>query len=153
MRRPLHTGVLRFFVAPQQVRACPYSTTSNGYLTCSVRYAESLSDVVILATGFRQQIPEFLEPIRERVPIEEESFCVGTDYRVSWNGSDANRIYVQNGARKSHGVADSNLSLAAWRSATILNSLLGDELYRLRDEGMATSFLPSLGDLSIHERC
>jgi RNA polymerase sigma-B factor len=43
VRGPLHTGVLRLFVAPQQVRACPHPTAEAGYLTCSSRYSERLS--------------------------------------------------------------------------------------------------------------
>jgi hypothetical protein len=43
-------------------------------------------------------------------------------------------VFVQNGARHSHGLADPNLSLTAWRAATIVNSLLRKEVYRLDPE-------------------
>lgn len=46
----------------------------------------------------------------------------------------SNRIYVQNGARRSHGVAYPNLSLAAWHSAVIINSLLDREHYSFKEE-------------------
>ncbi|MFH8467621.1 hypothetical protein [Streptomyces sp. NPDC017991] len=55
-----------------------------------------------------------------------------------------NRIYIQNGARKSHGVADPGLGLAAWRSAVILNSLLDKEYYCLGGDDITLSFLQSL---------
>jgi lysine N6-hydroxylase len=39
-------------------------------------------------------------------------------------------VYVQNGALRSHGVADPNLSLSAWRSAVILNSATGRQVFK-----------------------
>jgi lysine N6-hydroxylase len=101
-------------------------------------------DLVVLATGFRAALPAFLDPLRDRLPVAADTFRVERDYRVLWDGPDTNRIYVQNGARRTHGVADPNLSLAAWRSATILNSLLNREVYCLKDEDI-TLFLSGCG--------
>lgn len=47
-------------------------------------------------------------------------------------------MYVQNAARPRRGVADPNLSLMAWRSATIVNSLAGKRIYDL--EGSSSAF-------------
>lgn len=107
--------------------------------TVTRREREITPDLVVLATGFRTRLPEFMEPLRDRMPITGESYRVERDYRVDWEGPDANRIYVQNGARRSHGVADPNLSLAAWRSATILNSLVNREVYSLKEEDITLS--------------
>jgi lysine N6-hydroxylase len=100
---------------------------------------EITADLVVLATGFRSELPAFMEPLGGRLPIRGDAYEVERDYRVRWDGPDANRIYVQNGARRTHGVGDPNLSLAAWRSATILNSLLGREVYSLKDEDITLS--------------
>jgi lysine N6-hydroxylase len=42
------------------------------------------------------------------------------------------RIYAQNMGVYTHGIADPNLSLTAWRSAQIVNSLTGREVYRTK---------------------
>lgn len=100
---------------------------------------EIVCDLVVLATGFRTQLPPFMAPLGERMPVRGDGYEVERDYRVRWDGPDANRIYVQNGARRTHGIADPNLSLASWRSATILNSLLDREVYSLKDEDITLS--------------
>lgn len=93
-------------------------------------------DRVVLATGYRTRVPDFMAPLADRLPVTDDGYDVAPDYRVRWNGPDANHIYVQNGARHSHGIADPNLSLAAWRSAMIINSLLDREYYALKEEGI-----------------
>jgi lysine N6-hydroxylase len=97
-------------------------------------------DLVVLATGFRTRLPDFMEPLAARLPTADDAYRVDRDYRVPWDGPDANRIYVQNGARRTHGISDPNLSLASWRSATILNSLFEREVYNLKDEDITLSF-------------
>lgn len=49
-------------------------------------------------------------------------------------------VYVQNAERHTHGVGAPDLGLAAWRSATILNSLTGAEPYPLPRRTAFTSF-------------
>ncbi|RJQ75880.1 lysine N(6)-hydroxylase/L-ornithine N(5)-oxygenase family protein [Amycolatopsis panacis] len=113
------------------------TTTSTGRYRAAVRdrtadsWHEFEADHVILATGFRPEVPDFLSPLLERLPITDGVYHVDEDYSLGWDGPPGNRIYVQNAAQGSHGIADPNLSLAAWRSAVILNSLTGRESYRL----------------------
>ncbi|SFP42913.1 lysine N6-hydroxylase [Amycolatopsis arida] len=107
--------------------------------TVTGRERPILCDVVVLATGFTPRLPSFMEPLHDRMPRTDDGYQVARDYRVPWDGPDTNRIYVQNGARTSHGVADPNLSLAAWRSATIINSLLDRECYSLKEEDITLS--------------
>lgn len=92
-----------------------------------------LADVVILATGYRHVLPEVIRPL-----LEADGFAdaeTNFDYSLRWPGADAGRIYLQNGAERTHGIADPNLSLAAWRSAVIINSVLGREVYRTDGHG------------------
>ncbi|GGW93515.1 hypothetical protein GCM10010353_05930 [Streptomyces chryseus] len=49
-------------------------------------------------------------------------------------------MYVQNAERHTHGVGAPDLGLAAWRSATILNSLTGKDPYPLPSRTAFTSF-------------
>jgi len=89
------------------------------------------ADVVVLATGFAQQLPPCVAPLR--LVNDDGVARVGPDYRVE---SDRYPVYVQNGALKSHGIADPNLSLSAWRSAVILNSVSGRQVFKT--EGYST---------------
>ena len=93
-------------------------------------------DVVILSTGFEYRVPPCLDPIRHRIPVDPKSskdneFDVRQDFSIDWDGPDEVRIYVQNAARHCRGVPDPNLSLMAWRSATIINSLVGHRVYQI----------------------
>ena len=87
------------------------------------------ADVVILCTGYRSSFPDYLEPLHSRIVDSSGVLRVRPDYSLDWDGPDRLRIYVQNFAEASHGIADPNLSLVAWRSARILNSLAGSEVY------------------------
>jgi lysine N6-hydroxylase len=88
------------------------------------------ADVVILATGYRYRLPECLEPIAERMPRDAEGNPrLREDFSVIWDGPPEQRVYMQNAGRCSHGIADAQLSLAAWRSAVICNSLVGRRVY------------------------
>ena len=55
------------------------------------------------------------------------------DYSIAWERSPTNRVYVQNHDREIWGIADPNMSLMAWRSALIANSLLGRDVYDTSD--------------------
>jgi lysine N6-hydroxylase len=92
-------------------------------------HAVTRADVVILATGYRTTLPEFFHPISDRITLSEDEPSVDPVFGVEWDGPCENRMYLQNGARQTHGVADSNLSVAAWRSAVILNDVCGRSIY------------------------
>ncbi|MEU3776048.1 SidA/IucD/PvdA family monooxygenase [Streptomyces sp. NPDC032472] len=88
------------------------------------------ADIVILSTGYAYALPDFMAPLDARLRRDGGGMLVvGDDFSVAWDGPAENRIYLQNGARHSWGVADPNLSLLAWRSAVILNSMLGETRY------------------------
>jgi len=88
------------------------------------------ADTVILATGYRSQLPQLLEPLAHRIATGNEGpYRVGPDYELEWDGPEGQRIFVQGAARNSHGIADPNLSLASWRSAVILNKVCGRRAY------------------------
>lgn len=91
------------------------------------------ADVVVLATGYTHDLPRYLDPLRNRIAFEEQLPVVRPDFSLVWDGPPAARIYLQNAARHTHGIADPNLSLLAWRSAVIVNSLLGRTLYDVDD--------------------
>jgi lysine N6-hydroxylase len=88
------------------------------------------ADKIILATGYHYQFPKCLESLAGRLDLDQEGFPrLAGDYTAQWDGPAEHRIYMQNAGRNSHGVADAQLSLAAWRSAIIVNSLMGETVY------------------------
>ncbi|MEM0998145.1 MAG: SidA/IucD/PvdA family monooxygenase [Bacteroidota bacterium] len=98
------------------------------------------ADFVILATGFSFAIPRFLDSLLPFIHMAEDKFVIRKDFSLKWTNSERNSIFLLNGARHVRGVADPNLSLLAWRSATIINSLVGREVYDLADEACPFDF-------------
>jgi lysine N6-hydroxylase len=94
------------------------------------------ADAVVMATGYVESVPSFLAPLKSRIHLDDGGFVVARDFSVAWDGPEGHRIFVQGGARRSHGVADPNLSLAAWRAAVILNGICGREVYPVESEGI-----------------
>ncbi|GHI08470.1 lysine 6-monooxygenase [Streptomyces cellostaticus] len=100
------------------------------------------TDAVVLATGYRERplgrILAGLDPYLrrdsgERLRIEEE-------FRLVLDPSVTGSVYVQNAELHTHGVGAPDLGLAAWRSATILNSLTGKKAYPLPTRTAFTTF-------------
>jgi lysine N6-hydroxylase len=86
-------------------------------------------DVAICATGYEHRLPRLLSGLADRLVQVRGEPVVRSDFTLAWDGPAGNRIFVQNAARRAFGIADPNLSLLAWRSATIVNSLAGDPVY------------------------
>ncbi|MGH3757376.1 lysine N(6)-hydroxylase/L-ornithine N(5)-oxygenase family protein [Actinophytocola sp.] len=113
--------------------------TGNGRLMAIIRDDDTGkietcgADVVIFATGYHSEFPRYLEPLRERILGADGTLRVRRDYRLDWDGPEHLGLYVQNSAESTHGIADPNLSLAAWRSARIINSICGRPVYRTED--------------------
>lgn len=90
------------------------------------------SDVVIFATGYRPALPEMLSPLMPRIAMRDEcSFNVRDDFTVEWDGPQENQIFAVNASMHTHGIAEPQLSLMAWRSARILNRAVGRDLFDL----------------------
>jgi lysine N6-hydroxylase len=90
---------------------------------------------VVVAAG-RESVPvPFDDSLRERIEWDEDGELVlDDDYAVRWDGPAAHRIYALNRARLSHGIPDANLTLLPVRAATVLNSMFGEDLFRVSDE-------------------
>jgi lysine N6-hydroxylase len=95
------------------------------------RTTRVVADFVVLCTGYQAACPPFLESFRPLLRFVDcgggEELAIRGDFSVDWDGPPECKIYVQNGARTQYGIADTNLSLISWRSAKILNSILGRE--------------------------
>jgi lysine N6-hydroxylase len=98
------------------------------------------ADVIVLGTGYSYALPEAMQPLADRMSWDRDGFPVRADFSVEWDGPPELRIYAQDAARHMRGVADPNLSLMAWRSAIIANSLLGRPLYDVNGESSVFDF-------------
>jgi lysine N6-hydroxylase len=101
--------------------------------TRDAQVTEESADTVILATGYTQELPDILAPLRGRISLTDGFPELRADFSLVWDGPPDRRIFLQNAARHSHGIADPNLSLLAWRAAVIVNSLLGKDVYDVTD--------------------
>jgi lysine N6-hydroxylase len=107
--------------------------------------ARLTTDAVVLATGYRERpldrllagLDPYLRRDNRERPRVDEQFRLVLDPCVSGSGC---HLYVQNAERHTHGVGAPDLGLAAWRSATILNSLTGKETYPLPARTAFTTF-------------
>jgi len=96
--------------------------------TTKEQFFEHKTDAAIFATGYKYQIPEFLQPIKKLINWNENAFYkVNRNYSVDNNNS----IFVQNADIYSHGFNSADLGLGPYRNATILNSILGHEKLKM----------------------
>lgn len=100
------------------------------------QFLEREVDIVILCTGYERPFPDYLSTLRDRIQFDDGQFCVNQNFSIAWNGPADHRIYVQNNARHTHGLADTSLCLVAWRSAKIINSIAEKKLYDIDDESI-----------------
>ena len=101
-----------------------------------------VTDAVVLATGYRERpldgLLAGLDPYMRRDASERP--CVDEEFRLVLDPAVTGSVYVQNAERHTHGVGAPDLGLAAWRSATILNSLTGTTVYPLPRRTAFTTF-------------
>ena len=90
-------------------------------------------DAVILATGYKTELPNVLSPLSETLILEGGRPALDAEYAVRRHTPSQGAIFLQNCAQHSHGIADPNLSLVAWRSARILNCVLGREAFAISE--------------------
>ncbi|WP_267241305.1 lysine N(6)-hydroxylase/L-ornithine N(5)-oxygenase family protein [Streptomyces sp. PR69] len=100
------------------------------------------TDAVVLATGYRERpldrMLAGIDPYMRRDASGRPR--IDDRYRLVLDPSVSGSIYVQNAERHTHGVGAPDLGLAAWRSASILNSLTGKEPYPLPRRTAFTTF-------------
>jgi lysine N6-hydroxylase len=131
---------------PRWARLCPHReaialdrnglgftlTTEHGLTGGRERFN---ADVVVFATGFCSHLPDCLGDLTPRLECNNHGELVlGPHFEARWDGPSAHRIYAVNAGRHSHGIAEPQLSLMAWRSATILNHVAGHQAFDLRED-------------------
>lgn len=133
----------RFDVLKEEkwVRLLPHRTLTNmreintGYELCagnalSQQTEYHQADIVILATGFEAPTPTCLNGILPLLDLDENNrYQLTANFELKWAGAKTNKIFAVNAGMHSHGIAEPQLSLMAWRSAQIINQLAGQTLY------------------------
>ncbi|RJS47051.1 lysine N(6)-hydroxylase/L-ornithine N(5)-oxygenase family protein [Nocardioides cavernaquae] len=85
------------------------------------------SGAVVLSTGYRTGLPEFLEPVRDRLRLDDRGrYAASATYAVDRTGRE---VFVQNGEEHTHGFVAPDLGMGAYRNSVILASVLGREVY------------------------
>jgi len=77
---------------------------------------------VILATGYQQHAPAFLEGIRHIIGWTEDGHY---NIRRNYSIDNHNTVFAQNADLKSHGFNSADLGLGAYRNLEILNAIAG----------------------------
>ena len=86
-------------------------------------------DAVILATGYRHTVPEFLQSISTHICWDDQGQPLPNHhYAIDLQG---NSIYAQNVGLQVHGFVTPDLSMAAYRNSIIVNQLAGREIYSI----------------------
>jgi len=98
------------------------------YHVTEEHYFEHQSEAAIFATGYKNHIPEFLDPIKNRVNQNSNgNYSVNRNYSVD----NCNSIFIQNADLHSHGFNSADLGMGPYRNVTILNSILGREHFKM----------------------
>ena len=100
------------------------------------------TDAVVLATGYRERpldtLLAALDPYLRRDNAGRPR--IDAHHRLILDPAVTGSVYVQNAERHTHGVGAPDLGLAAWRSATILNTLTDTPAYALPSRTAFTTF-------------
>ncbi|WP_414507703.1 lysine N(6)-hydroxylase/L-ornithine N(5)-oxygenase family protein [Streptomyces sp. NEAU-L66] len=106
---------------------------ASGTYTLGLRQEEQGTDFaldtqgLILATGYRYRVPDFLSAVRDRIVWDDSGrYDVARNYSIDTTGQG---IFVQNAELHTHGFVTPDLGMAAYRNACIIRELLGREYY------------------------
>ncbi|WP_425576222.1 lysine N(6)-hydroxylase/L-ornithine N(5)-oxygenase family protein [Streptomyces glaucosporus] len=138
-RRPragLHPGVEVTAARPDgdgYVLACRHAEQGTEF--------EVRTSAVVAATGYAAVRPAFLDPLEKLVDWDDRGrYRVDGSYRVALDPAVTGTLYVQNAELHTHGVGAPDLTLGAWRAATILNSAAGRTVLRVPRQAAWTTF-------------
>lgn len=117
-------------------------------LTCRHTQQDTLFEIrtsaIVSATGYAASRPAFLDGpdgLGTLVDWDEKGrYRIDGDYRVTLDPRISGRLYVQNAELHTHGVGAPDLTLGAWRAATILNAVAGRTVLRVPQRTAWTTF-------------
>ncbi|GGJ80516.1 monooxygenase [Streptomyces camponoticapitis] len=114
-------------------------------LTCRHTQQDALFEIrtsaIVSATGYAASRPAFLDGVGALVDWDDKGrYRIDGDYRVALDPRVSGRLYVQNAELHTHGVGAPDLTLGAWRAATILNAVAGRTVLRVPERAAWTTF-------------
>ncbi|MFK2825223.1 lysine N(6)-hydroxylase/L-ornithine N(5)-oxygenase family protein [Bacillus sp. B190/17] len=103
-------------------------------------YEKAVSDMVIMATGYQNTIPSFLEGMKPYLQLADHGQLeIDEQYKVKTSVEGAS-LFIQNGEIHTHGVGAPDLGLGAYRNAAIINQIAGKEVYTLYKRNVFQQF-------------
>ncbi|MFJ3924815.1 lysine N(6)-hydroxylase/L-ornithine N(5)-oxygenase family protein [Streptomyces sp. NPDC090022] len=126
--------------------------SSTGAYTLGLRQEEQERDFslttegLVLATGYKYNVPEFLNPVRERLNFDGRGrLDAARNYTVDAAGTS---VFLQNGTTHNHSITSPDLGMAAYRNAYIVGELLGREYYKVEKSIAFQQFTAPEGNLA-----
>ena len=118
------TGIhMRNNTALKNVTESDTSLTLNFHHRLTSKDYEIEADFIILATGYKTEIPSFIDALVSKIAFDEKGrYAVNKNYSIDKNG---NEIFVQNAELHTHGFNAADLGMGPYRNAIILNTILG----------------------------
>lgn len=110
------------------------------------KYFSHHSEVVILATGYKPEVPAFIEGLDKMIDWDEYGrYKITKDYKImqTCNQDTNQNIYIQNAELHTHGVGAPDLGLGAYRNSIIINSISGREIYPVNKKNVFQNFEPT----------
>jgi lysine N6-hydroxylase len=93
---------------------------------------------LVLATGYRARVPDFLDPIRDRIAWDDRGrYAVSPTYAIDHDGRE---IFVQNAEEHTHGLAAPDLGMGAYRNSVLIAAMSGREVYPIEKRIAVQSF-------------
>jgi lysine N6-hydroxylase len=93
---------------------------------------------LVLATGYRARVPEFLDPVRDRIRWDARGrYDVALDHSVDVAGRE---VFVQNAEEHTHSLIAPDLGMGAYRNSVIINAICGREVYAVEEHIAYQSF-------------
>jgi lysine N6-hydroxylase len=96
-------------------------------------------DLVVVATGYRPVIPSWINQLPVVWEVEGE-WAVRDTYEVIMSESLGGKLFTHTNIEHSHGPAATNLGMAVYRNAVILNDMAGETVYPIRHQKPFTTF-------------
>ncbi|MFJ4920315.1 lysine N(6)-hydroxylase/L-ornithine N(5)-oxygenase family protein [Streptomyces sp. NPDC088725] len=139
-RAALHPGVEIVGVA-----VGPRGPGAGYLLTCRHIEQDAIFEIrtkaIVCATGYAAGRPSFLNGMAKLVDWDDQGrYRIDGDYRVALDPRVSGVLYVQNAELHTHGVGAPDLTLGAWRAATILNAVAGRTVLRVPERAAWTTF-------------
>ncbi|WP_241778535.1 SidA/IucD/PvdA family monooxygenase [Streptomyces sp. AcH 505] len=144
-RAALHPGLEVVGVAPEKGQG---PDGAGGYvLTCRHTEQDTVMEIrtsaIVSATGYAAARPDFLDGDGPAKLIDWDDrgrYRIDGTYRVALDPRVRGALYVQNAELHTHGVSAPDLTLGAWRAATILNAVAARTVLRVPERAAWTTF-------------